>query len=267
VNGSGKTSVLRLLDGELQPTAGTIKRGTTLKIGYLSQAVAELDGADRVLDAVENRRRVTELAGGREISADTLLKDFGFTGDKLTARVADLSGGERRRLQFLRLLLDEPNVLLLDEPTNDLDIDTLTVIEDYLDGWPGTLIVVTHDRYFLERVSDVTYALTGGGRCDLLPGGIEQYLADRAAAPAGAPTRPEPSRGESVSARERRAGKEMARIEGQLGKLDDQIAALHESMAEAASDHVRLGALTGQLQELLRRKESLEEAWLAAAEE
>jgi ABC transport system ATP-binding/permease protein len=267
VNGSGKTSVLRLLDGELQPTAGTIKRGTTLKIGYLSQALAELDGADRVLDAVENRRRVTELAGGREISADTLLKDFGFTGDKLTARVADLSGGERRRLQFLRLLLDEPNVLLLDEPTNDLDIDTLTGIEDYLDGWPGTLIVVTHDRYFLERVSDVTYALTGGGRCDLLPGGIEQYLADRAAAPAAATTRPEPSRGESVSAQERRAGKEMARIEGQLGKLDDQIAALHESMAEAASDHVRLGELTDQLQELLQRKESLEEAWLAAAEE
>src|SRR6476660_4252982 len=268
VNGTGKTSVLRLLDGELQPTAGTIKRGTTLRIGYLSQALAEVDGAERVLDAIENRRRVTELAGGREISADTLLRDFGFTGDKLTARVAELSGGERRRLQFLRLLLDEPNVLLLDEPTNDLDIDTLTVIEDYLDGWPGTLIVVTHDRYFLERVSDVTYALTGGGRCDLLPGGIEQYLADRAAAASGGVVRSEPARGsESASARERRAGKEMARIEGQLAKLDDQIGALHESMAEAASDHVRLGELNAELQELLARKESLEEAWLAAAEE
>jgi len=166
------------------------------------------------------------------------------------------------------LLLDEPNVLLLDEPTNDLDIDTLTVIEDYLDGWPGTLIVVTHDRYFLERVSDVTYALTGGGRCDLLPGGIEQYLADRAAAASGGVVRSEPARGsESASARERRAGKEMARIEGQLAKLDDQIGALHESMAEAASDHVRLGELNAELQELLARKESLEEAWLAAAEE
>ena len=268
VNGTGKTSVLRLLTGELPPAAGTIKRGTTLKIGHLSQALAELDGADRVLDVVESRRRLTELAGGREISADTLLTDFGFTGDKLTARVADLSGGERRRLQFLRLLLDEPNVLLLDEPTNDLDIDTLTVIEDYLDGWPGTLIVVTHDRYFLERVSDVTYALTGGGRCDLLPGGIEQYLAERAAAASGGVLRSEPSRGsESASARERRTGKEMARIEGQLVKLDDQIAALHESMAEAASDHVRLGELNAELQELLARKESLEEAWLAAAEE
>ncbi|MCT7659982.1 ABC-F family ATP-binding cassette domain-containing protein [Mycobacterium deserti] len=266
VNGTGKTSVLKLLTGALQPTAGTIKRGKTLKIGYLSQALIELGGADRVLDAVENRRRVTELAGGRELTADTLLKDFGFTGDKLTARVADLSGGEKRRLQFLRLLLDEPNVLLLDEPTNDLDIDTLTVIEDYLDGWPGTLIVVTHDRYFLERVSDVTYALTGGGRCDLLPGGIDQYLADRAA-PSRSTAKTEPERGETASARERRAGKEMARIEGQLAKLDDRIAALHESMAEAAADHVRLGELSRELGELTARKESLEEAWLAAADD
>jgi len=266
VNGTGKTSVLRLLTGELEPAAGTIKRGTTLKIGYLSQALAEVDGAHRVIDAVENRRRITQLAGGREISADTLLKDFGLTGDKLTARLAELSGGERRRLQFLRLLLDEPNVLLLDEPTNDLDIDTLTVIEDYLDGWPGTLIVVTHDRYFLERVTDVTYALTGGGRCDLLPGGIEQYLADRAAA-APQDYRPSPQRTESASARERRAGKEMARIEGQLEKLDQRITALHESMAQVADDHLRLGELNAELQELEARKESLEEAWLAAADD
>ena len=266
VNGSGKTSVLRLLSGELSPAAGTVKRGITLTIGYLSQALIELSG-DRVIDVVENRHRVTQLAGGREISADTLLKDFGFTGDKLTARVADLSGGERRRLQFLRLLLDEPNVLLLDEPTNDLDIDTLTVIEDYLDGWPGTLIVVTHDRYFLERVSDVTYALTGGGRCDLLPGGVDQYLAERAAA-SSSPDRTEPSRAsESASARERRTGKEMARIEGQLTKLDDQIAALHESMAAAASDHLRLGELNAELSGLLARKAKLEAAWFAAAED
>jgi ABC transport system ATP-binding/permease protein len=266
VNGTGKTSLLRLLTDELQPAAGTIKRGTTLKIGYLSQALSDPTGADRVIDAVENRRRISRLAGGREISADTLLKDFGFTGDKLTARIADLSGGERRRLQFLRILLDEPNVLLLDEPTNDLDIDTLTAIEDYLDDWPGTLIVVTHDRYFLERVTDVTYALTGNGRCDLLPGGIEQYLADRAAAEPGTARR-EPQSTESASARERRASKEMARIEGQLAKLDQQIAAMHETMAAAAHDHVQLAELTAELDKLLARKESLEEAWLAAAEE
>jgi ABC-type multidrug transport system ATPase subunit len=254
------------LAGELTPVAGTFKQGKTLKIGHLSQALAELDPTDRVLDAVERARRITELAGGKEVSTSTLLEDFGFTGDKLTTRLAELSGGERRRFQFLRLLLDEPNVLLLDEPTNDLDIDTLTVIEDYLDGWPGTLIVVTHDRYFLERVSDVTYALTGGGRCDLLPGGIEQYLEDRAAAASPEPARVEPQRGESASARERRTGKEMARIEGQLEKLERQIAALHDSMAAAAADHVRVGRLNAELQDLLARKESLEEAWLSAAE-
>lgn len=269
VNGTGKTSVLRLLLGELEPTSGRVKRGVTLRIGYLSQAVKELDGSQRVLDAVEDRRRVTELAGGREISADTLLKDFGFVGDKLTTRVADLSGGERRRLQFLRLLLDEPNVLLLDEPTNDLDIDTLTVIEDYLDGWPGTLIVVSHDRYFLERVSDVTYALTGGGRCVLLPGGVEQYLADRAAADLA--ERPEPARAsdrtESAAARDRRTGKEMSRIESQLGKLDERIASVHAAMAEAAADHVRVGELNADLAELMAKKETLEESWLALAED
>jgi ATPase subunit of ABC transporter with duplicated ATPase domains len=266
VNGTGKTSVLRLLAGELAPAAGTIKRGTTLQIGYLSQALSEITGADRVLDAIENRRRVSQLAGGREVSADTLLTDFGFTGDKLTTRIANLSGGERRRLQFLRILLDEPNVLLLDEPTNDLDIDTLTVIEDYLDDWPGTLIVVTHDRYFLERVTDVTYALTGNGRCDLLPGGIEQYLADRAATEPD-PIRREPQRAESASARERRAGKEMARIEGQLAKLEERITTMHETMAAAAHDHVKLADLTAELDDMLARKESLEEAWLTAAEE
>ena len=271
VNGSGKTSVLRLLAGDLAPTSGTVKRGLTLRIGYLSQALKELDGSLRVIDAVEDRRRVTELAGGREITADTLLKDFGFVGDKLTTRVGELSGGERRRLQFLRMLLDEPNVLLLDEPTNDLDIDTLTVIEDYLDGWPGTLIAVTHDRYFLERVSDVTYALTGGGRCELLPGGIEQYLEQRASAARTSaraePTRSEPARGETAAARERRTGKEMNRIESQLGKLDERIAALHESMAEAAADHVRAGELNAELGKLLARKESLEQTWLALAED
>jgi ABC transport system ATP-binding/permease protein len=265
VNGTGKTSVLKLLTGELEPASGTLKRGKTLKIGYLSQALVELDGTERVLDAVERARRITELAGGREVSTATLLEDFGFTGDKLTTRLADLSGGERRRFQFLRMLLDEPNVLLLDEPTNDLDIDTLNVIEDYLDGWPGTLLVVTHDRYFLERVADVTYALTGGGRCVLLPGGVEQYLAGRIAADETS-TRPA-ERAESDSARERRTGKELARIENQLGKLDQRIAALHTSMAEAAADHVRVTELNAELGELLARKGSLEEEWLLLADD
>ena len=265
VNGTGKTSVLKLLTGEIPPTSGTVKRGKTLRIGYLSQALVEMDGNERVLDAVENAKRVTELAGGKEVSTATLLEDFGFTGDKLTTRLSELSGGERRRFQFLRLLLDEPNVLLLDEPTNDLDIDTLNVIEDYLDGWPGTLIVVTHDRYFLERVADVTYALPGGGRCVLLPGGIEQYLAERVSA--GGASGPRPAeRGETDSARERRTGKELSRIESQLGKLDERIAKLHHTMADAAADHVRLAELNGELAEMVARKESLEDEWMSLAE-
>ncbi|HUL99309.1 MAG TPA: ATP-binding cassette domain-containing protein, partial [Mycobacterium sp.] len=266
VNGTGKTSVLRLLAGELAPSAGTVKRGKTLRIGHLSQGLPEMTGNDRVLDAVEDQRRVARLAGGREISAATLLEDFGFTGDRLTARLSDLSGGERRRLQFLRLLLDEPNVLLLDEPTNDLDIDTLTSVEDYLDSWPGTLIVVTHDRYFLERVTDVTYALSGDGRCELLPGGTEQYLAERAAFSA-APSTAGPDRVESAAARTRRVGKQLARIETQLAKLELRISGLHDAMAAAAHDHVRLSELNAELREVLARRDALEEAWLAAAED
>jgi ABC transport system ATP-binding/permease protein len=219
-----------------------------------------------VLDAVEDSWRMARLAGGREVSAATLLEDFGFTGDKLTARLDDLSGGERRRLQFLRLLLDEPNVLLLDEPTNDLDIDTLTVVEDFLDGWPGTLIVVTHDRYFLERVTDVTYALSGAGRCELLPGGIEQYLAARQQ-PRPTETSAGSGRTESEHARQRRTGKELARLENQLAKADARIAELHDQMVAVANDHVRLAELNTELNELLGRKTQLEEAWLAAADD
>jgi len=266
VNGTGKSTLLKLLIGEIEPTSGTVKRGKTLRIGYLSQALVEVDGNQRVLDAVENAKRITELAGGKEVSTATLLEDFGFTGDKLTTRVSELSGGERRRFQFLRLLLDEPNVLLLDEPTNDLDIDTLNVIEDYLDGWPGTLIVVTHDRYFLERVSDVTYALPGAGRCVLLPGGIEQYLAERPSANGTPATRPA-DRNETASARERKAGKQLSRIESQLKKLDERIAKLHLTMADEAADHVRLGELNAELTELTERKESLEEEWLVLSDD
>ena len=141
-----------------------------------AQAVTELDETEQVLESVQSLQRATRLATGRDVTSTNLLEDFGFTGQKLVTRISELSGGERRRLQFLRLLLSEPNVLLLDEPTNDLDIDTLTVIEDYLDTWPGTLIVVSHDRYFLERTCDVQYALLGDGSCVLLPGGVEEYL-------------------------------------------------------------------------------------------
>ena len=179
VNGAGKTSVLSLLSGVLPPTAGRIKHGRTVALASLTQHVDPIDPEARVLDTVAGVRRVTRLADGSELSATLLLERFGFTGDRLTARLGDLSGGERRRFQLLMLLLEEPNVLLLDEPTNDLDIETLTVLEDFLDSWPGTLVVVSHDRYFLERVTDSTWALLGDGQLSMLPRGVDQYLEHR----------------------------------------------------------------------------------------
>ena len=269
VNGSGKTSLLRLLTGELTPDHGRVRQGTTVRIGYLSQAVAELRGSERVLESVERLRRQVRLAGGGETSATSLLEDFGFTGDRLTARLDDLSGGERRRLQFLRLLLAEPNVLLLDEPTNDLDIDTLTVIEDYLDRWPGTLLVVTHDRYFLERTCDVTYALLGDGTCPLLPGGVEQYLALRTAAAVQSAVRPSEVGGSapSIAARTRLARKDLTRIETQLSSIERKIATLHDQMAAAASDYIRLATLEAELRAATDQQAELEERWLVTAEE
>ena len=269
VNGAGKTTLLRLLAGETTPDSGTVKQGRTINLGHLSQNVTELSSDIRVLDAVSELRRSTQLASGRETSTSTLLEDFGFTGDKLTTRLADLSGGERRRLQFLRLLLAEPNVLLLDEPTNDLDIDTLTVIEDYLDSWPGTLVVVSHDRYFLERVCDVTYALMGDGSCVLLPGGVEQYLESRRHAapstvPGGAASGAAARASSATQARQ--AKKALARVEQQLSKVDERITRLHGQMAAAASDYGRLAALQRDLDGLSAEKDELELSWLQAAE-
>ena len=141
--------------------------------------MAEIDPTWRVLEAVEKVHSAVEIGKGKTLTAGQLLERFGFAGEKQWTRVGDLSGGERRRLQLLRLLMDGPNVLLLDEPTNDLDIDTLTAFEDILDGWPGTLLVVSHDRYFLERTTDQVAALYGDGRIRLLPGGVDEYLAHR----------------------------------------------------------------------------------------
>ena len=267
VNGSGKTTLLRLLTGDLKPDSGSVKHGKTLRIGYLRQGVAELRGSDRVLQSTDRVRRQARLATGAEASASSLLEDFGFTGDRLTARLDDLSGGERRRLQILRLLLEEPNVLLLDEPTNDLDIDTLTVIEDYLDSWPGTLLVVTHDRYFLERVCDVCYALLGDGSCVLLPGGVEQYLQSRrdrsgenSLAKAAVAAEPR------ASAASRQARKDLARLEAQIARLDERLAALHKQMEAAASDYQRLAELQREIELISANRGELERSWLEAAD-
>ncbi|MDN6623828.1 MAG: ATP-binding cassette domain-containing protein, partial [Acidipropionibacterium jensenii] len=274
---AGKSTLLNLLDDRLSPTSGRVKRGKTLRIAHLTQEVHELDpgteaGRERVLESVQRLRQETMLATGQEASATNLLEDFGFTGQRLVTRVGDLSGGERRRLQLLRLLIEEPNVLLLDEPTNDLDIDTLRVVEDYLDGWAGTLIVVSHDRYFLERVCDVTYALMGDGSCVLLPGGVDQYLAARRERRVDSP---KSQRGRSAaetatpgpsSAELRQARKDLARLEGQMSKPQRDLDQIQQQLAEVATDFQALNDLQTQAGGLEDRLAELEDAWLSAGE-
>jgi len=275
VNGAGKTSVLSLISGELAPSAGRVKLGRTVAQQQLSQQLDDLAPSARVLDTVESIRRVTRTADG-EITASSMLERFGFTGDRLTARLGDLSGGERRRFQLLRLLLTEPNLLLLDEPTNDLDIETLNVLEDFLDGWPGTLIVVSHDRYFLERVCDSVWALLGDGQISMLPRGVDEYLERRAAAlamsaaalvsPVEPVETPVSTKARAGSAEEREARKTMARIDKQLARIAEQEALLHEQLAEAAADYEKLAKLSAASGALHDEREALELEWLEAAE-
>jgi ABC transport system ATP-binding/permease protein len=278
VNGAGKTSLLRLLTGELRPDRGRVRTGRTVALAHLTQAVAELDPGTRVLASVEQLRRVTRTATG-EVTATSMLERFGFTGDRLTTRVGDLSGGERRRLQILRLLLTEPNVLLLDEPTNDLDIETLNVLEDFLDGWPGTLVVVSHDRYFLERTCDTVWALMGDGSLRMLPRGVDEYLERRraalaAGAEAEAPGPARPTAAGAVkagavkagSAEEREARKTLARLEKQLARVQAEEERLHAGLAEHAADFEKLATLDLRLREVVAEREGLEEEWLGAAE-
>jgi ABC transport system ATP-binding/permease protein len=265
VNGAGKTTVLRLLAGETAPDAGRRREGRTVNLAHLHQHVDQLPTSQSVLASVESIRRVTKLPGGAELTATSMLERFGFTGDRLVARIADLSGGERRRLQLLRLLMAEPNVLLLDEPTNDLDIETLTVLEDFLDGWPGTLVAVSHDRYFLERVCDEVWALLGDGTMRMLPRGVEEYLEHRRRAHSVGEGS-ESQRPTTSAAQERQARKDLARIERRLAKLGETEAGLHAEMAEHATDHEALASLDERLRGVVAEKESLEEEWLVAAE-
>jgi ABC transport system ATP-binding/permease protein len=288
VNGAGKSTLLRALTGELPLAAGRRKIGKTVAIAFLTQEVRELERFEqwRVIEAIEDVKQWTTL-GGKEISAGQLATRLGFPGGRQQSRVSDLSGGERRRLQLTRLLLTEPNVLILDEPTNDLDIETLTSLEDVLDGWAGTLIVVSHDRYLLERVCDHQLALLGDGRLRDLPGGVEEYLRLREAARAR-PSRPDgiPAQGMASGpswsgasgsagsgsaaganpARAREARKVMARVEKQLTRLTEREARLHADMVDKATDPVALAELSARLREVVEEREVLELEWLEAAE-
>jgi len=268
VNGAGKSSVLRLVDGTLPPQAGKVRHGRTVAMQHLTQQLDDLDPARRVIELVDD-----------PVTGSAMLERFGFTGDRLTTRIGDLSGGERRRLQLMVLLLDEPNVLLLDEPTNDLDIETLRVLEDFLDGWPGTLVVVSHDRYFLERTTDTIWALLGDGTISMLPRGVEEYLERRAArrveaptatpSPAPAPTgvpAADASRARSGSAAERDARKTLARLERQLERIADAEAKLDAEVLAHAQDHARLTDISQRLAALSAEKAEVEDAWLEASE-
>ena len=263
-NGSGKTSLIRLLAGSLEPSSGVVERGATVRLAHLSQDAAEMPGDLRVLESLEAVRGRVTLADGREITAGLLCDRFGFRGDKARTPVRDLSGGERRRLQLMRLLMEGPNVLLLDEPTNDLDTDTLTALEDLLDSWAGTLVVVSHDRYFVERACDDVFAITGGGGLRHLPGGIDQYLALRAAE-VEAPVAAAP-KAAAPGAVIRATRKEVARLERALERLAEREGALHQAMAGSATDFARLRELQEELDAVVAERESAEAAWLEAAE-
>ncbi|GAA2063278.1 ABC-F family ATP-binding cassette domain-containing protein [Catenulispora yoronensis] len=272
VNGSGKSSLVRLLLGEAKPDSGRVVAGVTVKPAHLSQEVAEVDPTWRVLEAVEKVHSSVDIGKGKTLTASQLLERFGFAGEKQWTRVGDLSGGERRRLQLLRLLMDAPNVLLLDEPTNDLDIDTLTAFEDILDGWPGSLLVVSHDRYFLERTTDRVAALYGDGRIRLLPGGVDEYLAyreQRVARSAETRTTKSPSQPSnqmkgSTSAQDQRAAKkELARIERRLDKIAEAEAKLHEELSRIGGDYLAAAEADAKLRELHEERLRLEDEWLS----
>jgi ABC transport system ATP-binding/permease protein len=282
VNGAGKSTLLALIAGTLKPTRGRVKRGKTVKIAVLDQQLAELaEIADDRVSAVISTQRSTYIADGKEMTPGQLLERLGFSTAQLSTPVKDLSGGQKRRLQLLLVLLDEPNVLILDEPTNDLDTDMLAAMEDLLDSFPGTLLVVSHDRYLIERVTDNQYAVIDGGLRHL-PGGVEQYLrlrrtAIRAAgdaasdAASGAKSTDRASASSnsmSLGGAERRnAQKERAAIDRKLAKLATQIASAHERLAQHdQSDYTGLAAMTDALHELESTVATLETRWLELSE-
>jgi len=280
VNGAGKTSLVRMLLGDLAPVAGRVVHGSTVRGAILSQHLEELDPKLRLLQSVEEVATRVELGKGRELSASQLCERLGFGPDLQWTPVGDLSGGQRRRLQLTRLLMAGPNVLVLDEPTNDFDVETLAAVEDLLDTFAGTLLVISHDRYFLERVCDRFVALLGDGRLRDLPGGVEEYLRLRHAqveratrvaegtSPTAKSKSPDASAatGALTAAQQRAARKELAKWERVLQRAEDEVERLHAQVVEHATDYARLSELQAELALVQQRKAEAEEAWLAAAE-
>ncbi|WP_303956764.1 ABC-F family ATP-binding cassette domain-containing protein [Rothia mucilaginosa] len=280
VNGAGKSTLLSLVTGDLKPTEGRVKHGKTVKIATLTQQLDELNEVanDRVSDVIGRKKR-SYIADGKELSPSQMLERLGFTSAQLSTPVKDLSGGQKRRLQLMLILLDEPNVLILDEPSNDLDTDMLTAMEDLLDTWPGTLLVVSHDRYLMERVTDQQYAVIDGSFRHL-PGGVDEYLALSAAGAGGsaagsaqaraassAQASAEPDTPKVSGAELRAAQKESGAIERRLAKLATEQEKLSEQMsAHDASDYAGLAALGEQQQTLQNEIDELEMRWLELSE-
>lgn len=296
VNGSGKTTLLRALAGEHSLTAGKRIEGQTVRLGWLRQELDDLDPQRRLIDAVEDVATYVHL-GKKELSASQLAERLGFSAKRQRTPVGDLSGGERRRLQLTRVLMAEPSVLLLDEPTNDLDIDTLQELESLLDSWPGTMVVISHDRYLVERIADNTYALFGDGKLTNLPGGIDEYLRRRAQLDAAqnsgvlnlggknadgtaadtAKVKGDGAGGTGTAApkrlssqEERELTKKMNALERKMSKLDEQAEKVSATMAEVAAatvlDTEQLTKLDAQLKDITAQREELEMEWLELGE-
>ena len=261
VNGAGKTTLMKVLSGEGKISAGKLFTGVTVKAAYLSQHLEELDPTWRVLEAVEKVANRVQLGNGKELSASQLCERLGFNKDQQWTPVGDLSGGERRRLQLTRLLMDSPNVLLLDEPTNDFDVETLTALEDLLDSFGGTLLVISHDRYFLERVCDTFVGLVGDNSLRDLPRGIDEYLSLRREAES-AEQKSAGAKKESSILEQKALKKEISRIEKQMERRQARITDISAELESVTTDHEKLIALHAEQENLKREHEELELNWL-----
>jgi len=270
VNGAGKSTLLSLVSGSQLPTSGRVKRGKTIKVATLTQQLAELEDVwnDRVSDVI-SRHKSSYIAGGKEMTPTQMLERVGFQSAQLSTPVKDLSGGQKRRLQLLLILLSEPNVLILDEPTNDLDTDMLAAIEDLLDTYPGTLLVVSHDRYLLERVTDQQYAVLNG-HLRHLPRGVDEYLELRTAQQKGGAAKPAAAATKTSTlggAELRNAQKEHAAAGRKIDKLNGQIAGVHAAMAtHDQNDYTGLGKLSADIADLQKQLDTVEFRWLELEE-